>query len=205
MRRPPASKRFRISPIAFLATASGLMIDSVRSTAMLAPGCHVQWLNRLTHPSGAPRQAAYCTVDPRRRTEPLAARTSDRERFTAAAGTVDMRIVEVEHLVEPGAAEIHGRALQYRQVPVVDHHLRAVAAEDIVGGGDLVGEVHGIGIATAAGLAHAQAQADAVTALVELTLDSGRRGSGQRQAGLFGCGRIVGNGVSHCIRLLRDW
>src|SRR5438876_6100745 len=38
MRRPAASKRARILPIRFLRTASGLMMDRVRSIAMRVPG-----------------------------------------------------------------------------------------------------------------------------------------------------------------------
>src|SRR5699024_10821168 len=171
MRRPSPSKRDRISPMAFFATASGLIMDSVRSTAMLAPGCvWIKWKKPvIAAPTpGTTRQARYCTVESCLRTVgayvarplciPPARHGSNRKRFAAATGMLRARIIETKNLIQAFAAEIHCGTGQHRQVFVIDNDTGAFGAENMVGSADFVGIVHGVHVTAAAGFSHPDPQ-----------------------------------------------
>src|SRR5688572_9406084 len=100
----------------------------------------------------------------------LVARAScnlDVKALAATALVLDVRVAELEALVQALARVVELGALEVRQALRVDHHLHAVAVELHVVGIDGVGELELVGHAGAARGAHAQAQRDALAALGE--------------------------------------
>src|SRR5205823_12174751 len=89
---------------------------------------------------------------------------SDVEAFAAAALVANVRIVELESLVQPFLREIELRAIEIRQALRIDDDRDAVAVEAMILGPNLVGVFELVGETRAAGGAHAQAQPDALPA-----------------------------------------
>ena len=98
-------------------------------------------------------------------------RSFDAEALAAAAHRVDVRVLELERLLQAFPHEIERRAVQEIEALRVDDHLGAVRFEQLVAGADFVRVVVGVGEARAADFLHADAQAEAPPALRELRLD----------------------------------
>src|SRR5512145_1713076 len=89
---------------------------------------------------------------------------SDVKGFPAPAFVLDLRVPELEALVQPFAGVVELGAVDELQALRVDEHLDAVALEFEVAGIHLVGELELVGKAGAARGAHADAQAEPLAA-----------------------------------------
>src|SRR4029077_16015110 len=103
----------------------------------------------------------------------------DVEGLAAAAGILDVRIVELESLVQSFACEVEFRSVEELQALWVDEHFYPMTFEREVLGPDIIGVFDLVGEARAAGRAHTKAQPDALAPLVEAARDVLRRGCGQ--------------------------
>src|SRR5688572_18309419 len=105
---------------------------------------------------------------------------SDVKGFPAPAFVLDLRVPELEALVQALAGVVELGAVDVLQALRVDEHFHAVALELEVAGLRLVGEFELVGKARAARGAHADAQADAFAALGKRALHVAGGGSGER-------------------------
>src|SRR5690606_31810857 len=97
---------------------------------------------------------------------------SDTKALAAAALALDVRIAELERLVQPFLDEIDLGAVDERQALAVDDDLDVPVVEDDVVRVDLVRVVEVIGPPGAAGALDADSQTDAVSALLQVALHS---------------------------------
>src|SRR6188472_874061 len=182
-RRPAFSKRLRTWPMRLRATPSGLTMEKVRSSAMnrfLCGGLEGARLYRagpriaskslknkccqaLTRPFGPVRKSWGVEATP--------SMQSHVEGLPAATLALDVGVMEAEGLVEALFDEVDRGAPDERQALWVHEHLHAPVFEHQVAGGRVVGVVHHVGKPRAAGLAHAEPQAQALAARGEEGLD----------------------------------
>src|SRR5882672_8587536 len=108
------------------------------------------------------------------------ASSSDAEAFAAAAFPFDVRVAELERLVQAVLHEIHLGAVDEPQALRGDDHLYAGVVEHHVVGLQSIRVVDGIRPAVTAAATHAYSQAHAVAALVQITAYASRRAAGQR-------------------------
>src|SRR5690606_39481565 len=96
----------------------------------------------------------------------------------AAALVLDIRVHEPEHLVQPLVDVIHGGAVDEGERLARDHHLHALALEDLVLWRDRIGVIQRIGEARAAALADAELQAQATATALQPPANVFRRARG---------------------------
>src|SRR5690606_38413905 len=133
------------------------MMDSVRSIDIV----HLSRLRKI--PCRGTESAAQPPTQALAAPRALGSRRSDAKAFSAAALALDVRIPELERLVQPFLDEIHLGAVDQRQALAVDDDLDVTFVEDDVVGIDLVRVIELIGPPGAAGALHADTQADAVS------------------------------------------
>src|SRR4051812_25563158 len=93
------------------------------------------------------------------------------ETLAAAAGAVDVRILEFEHLLQAFAHEVEPRAIERGEALGVDDDLRVMRFECLVTGANVVRIIERIRETRAADLFNADAQSQTFAALGELCPD----------------------------------
>src|SRR5690606_5972072 len=101
------------------------------------------------------------------------------EAFAAAAFTLDVRVAKLEGLVQAFLDEVDLGAVDEPEAFVVDDDLDARVVEDDVVVVDGVGVVDNVSVAGAARAPHAQTEADAMTAFLQVIPDPRCRGCRQ--------------------------
>src|SRR5690606_12550226 len=142
------------------------MMDSVRSIDIV----HLSRIRKI--PCRGTESAAEPPTQALAAPRALGSRRSDAKAFSAAALALDVRIPELERLVQSLLDEIHLGAVDERQALAVDDDLDVPVVEDDVVRVDLVRVVEVIGPPGAAGALDADSQTDAVSALLQVALHS---------------------------------
>src|SRR5258708_2627378 len=184
---PAFSRRRYTSPMRLALTPSGLTMDRVRSSGIrfgpltklhFGAGVRTGMQCRCAGQPGSlpwvkhPRQFGVrwkCRFG-----KAFCARQGDSngETLPAAAFALDVRVSEAEGLVQTLLDEVHDRAVDQAEACAVHEHPHAAVLKHRVPGLRTVGVVDHVGKPGAAGLAHAEPQADALPASREETLDA---------------------------------